>query len=573
MPVQNGEIATRFNETAALLDISGDNPFRSRAYRRAARIIFGLPRSLADMVAAGEDLAALPGIGEDLAGKIKDLLATGHFDVLDALKRELPGDVPALLALPGLGPKRVRQLYDTLGVRTPDDLRRALTSGRLGTMPGFGPNTIARLAAALEPAAPASDIRYRLADVEAEANALVADLARVRGARVEVAGSFRRRQETVGDLDILVTAGPGAGDAGARLTGSPFVDHVLVHGPTRSSVVLRSGLQVDLRVVAPDCEGAALLYFTGSKAHTIALRKRAVARGWKLNEYGLFEGQRRIAGATEAEVYAALGLAFIPPELREDRGEIAAAAAGRLPVLVTRADIRGDLHVHCDWSDDTAAIAAMAQAAMALGYAYVALTAPGARLKLAHGRDPARLARQQEEIDRLNAGFTDFTVLTGAEVDILPDGRLDLPEPILARLDLVVGAVNSAFDLTAGAQTERLIRALDNPHLSILAHPTGRRIGTRAGDALDFERLLTAARARGCPLEINAAPERMDLDDTHARAAQAAGVKIALSSDAHAPAGLAQLHFAVDQARRGWLGPDDVINTRPLGALRALLKR
>ena len=571
MPVQNAEIAEMFDQTAELLEIKGDNPFRSRAYRNAARTIERLPKSIASLLKAGEDLSELPGIGKDLAGKIAAIVATHKFDVLDRLKRELPGDLGEIAALPGLGPKRVKLLYDELGVRSLEDLRRAVKSGRLRELHGFGAKSEEKLAAAL--AKPQAEKRFKLAEAEAEAEALVTHLqAGESRAQVVVAGSYRRRRDTVGDLDILMTSKNGAA-AGDRLAGYENVASVTAHGPTRTAVVLRSRLQVDLRVVPKQSYGAALMYFTGSKAHNIALRGLANEHGWKLNEYGLFDGKRHIAGATEEEIYRKLGLAPIPPEMREDRGEIALARSGRLPKLVTLDDIRGDLHVHSNWSDGKAPIAEMAAAARARGYAYMAITDHSQHVTVAHGLDAARLSRQIDEIDRLNDRLQGFTVLKGAEVDILADGLLDLPDRILSRLDLVVAAVHYKFDLSRKAQTERIIRAMDNRHMSILAHPTGRLIGERDAYEVDMEAIIAAARERGCHLEVNADPDRLDLTDIHAHAAKSAGVKLAISTDAHSTGGFGNIRFGVDQGRRGWLEAADVINTRPLSQLRKMLRR
>lgn len=571
MPVHNAEIAEMFDQTAELLEIKGDNPFRTRAYRRAARVLESLPKSAAAMLSAGEDLAELPGIGHDLAGKIASIVETGKFDVLQSLKREFPGDLGEIVAIPGLGPKRVKVLIDELGVRSIEDVRHAVKSGRLNELRGFGPKLQKNIAAAL--AKPVAVKRFKLPFAEAESTALI-DWLRggLDGGQIVVAGSFRRRRDTVGDLDVLATSANAAA-VGDRLAHYENVAQVVAHGPTRTTVVLRSGLQVDLRVVAEKSYGAALLYFTGSKAHNIALRNIAVARGWKLNEYGLFSRTRSIAGATEAEIYKKLGLQFVPPELREDRGEIALAQKNALPKLVQLSDIRGDLHVHSNWSDGDAPIAEMAQAAKARGYEYMALTDHSRRVTVAHGLDRARLLRQIHEVDRLNAKLRGFTVLKGVEVDILADGELDLPDEVLSRLDLVVAAVHYKFDLPREKQTERIIRALDNRYVSILAHPTGRLIEERPPYELDMERVIMAAKERGCFLEINAEPDRLDLTDLAAKAAKELGVRIAISTDAHSTAALDCMRFGVDQARRGWLEPDDVINTRPLAELKKLLRR
>lgn len=568
MPVQNAEIAAMFDQTADLLELQGDNPFRVRAYRRAARVVDGLSQSAGALLSEGRDLSELPGIGKDLAGKIADIAETGHFQLLESLKKKFPGQIGDIAALPGLGPKRIKLLYDKLKVHTLDDLRGAVKSGRLGQQTGFGPRIVAKLSPALDK--PKAPTRFKLAVVEAEAKALVAHLRD--GGRVVAAGSYRRRRDTVGDLDVLATARNGAA-IGEKLQRYENVADVLAHGPTRTTVMLRSGLQVDMRVVPEESYGAALLYFTGSKAHNITLRGLALRRHWKLNEYGLFSGNRRIAGATEEEVYAKLGLSFIPPELREDRGEIALAEVHKLPRLLVASDIRGDLHVHSNWTDGIETIEAMAVAVRARGHEYMALTDHSRRVAMAHGLDPGRLLRQIREIDRLNDMLEGMTILKGIEVDILKDGRLDLPDSVLAKLDLVVASVHSYFDLPRKAQTDRVIRAMQNRHISILGHPTGRLIGVREPVDIDMDRVIAAAGELGCHLEINAEPDRLDLSDVHIHAARQAGVRFAISTDAHSVDALQCMRFGIDQARRGWLTADDVINTRPLGELRKLLKR
>ena len=568
MPVQNAEIAAIFDQTADLLEIKGENPFRVRAYRRAARTVEGLPQSVRGMLAAEADLSELPGIGKDLAGKIAAICDTGHFDLLEQLKKKLPGELGEMAALPGLGPKRIKLLYSKLHVRTLADLRQAVKAGRLHRTKGFGAAIEKKLEAAL--AKPVSTKRYKLAVAEAEAEALVAYLRD--GGRVVVAGSYRRRRETVGDLDVLVTSKHAAA-ACDKLTRYDNVAEVLAHGPTRATVVLRSGIQVDLRAVAEESYGAALMYFTGSKSHNIALRGIAIDRKWKLNEYGLFAGKRRIAGETEEEVYQKLGLAYIPPEMREDRGEIALAKANQIPQLVNVTDIRGDLHCHSDWTDGTAPIADMAAAAQACGYEYMALTDHSRRQTMSHGLDPARVAKQLREIDKLNAKLKGFTILKGIEVDILKDGTLDLPDSTLEKLDIVVASVHSFFDLPRDQQTDRVVRAMQNPHVHIIGHPTGRLIGEREPYEIDMDRVLSAARELGCYLEINSQPDRLDLNDLHAHAAKAKGVKLAVSTDSHSVNSFKWVRYGIDQARRAWLTADDVINTRPLAELRKLLKR
>lgn len=568
MPVQNAEIAAMFDQAAELLEIGGENQFRVRAYRRAAREVEGLPKAVGSLLKSGQDLSELPGIGKDLAGKIADIVKTGHFVLLDTLKKKLPGELGEMAALPGLGPKRIKLLYDRLQVRTLNDLRQAIKTGRLRQLRGFGPVIERKLLEALEKPQPAK--RFKLSVAEAEAEALIGFL---RGSgHVVVAGSYRRRRDTVGDLDVLVTANNGAA-VGDRLVEYENVAQVVAHGATRTTVMLRSGLQIDVRAVPEESYGAALLYFTGSKAHNIALRGLANHHGWKLNEYGLFSGKRRIAGATEEGIYEKLGLTFVPPELREDRGEIAAAQAGKLPELVKLSDMRGDLHVHSDWTDGTVAIAGMAAAAQARGYEYIALTDHSRRVAMAHGLDPARLARQIREIDRLNERFKNFTILKGIEVDILKDGSLDLPDSSLEKLDVVVAAVHSHFDLPRQAQTNRVVRALENRHVSILAHPTGRLIGEREPYDIDMDAVILAARKSGCCLEINAQPDRLDLNDIHAHAAKLAGVKLVVSTDAHSIDAFQCMRYGIDQARRAWLTANNVLNTKPLAELRTLLKR
>lgn len=570
MPIQNAEIAAIFDQTAELLEIQGGNPFRARAYRRAARTIENLPRSVVSLLAAGEELSELPGIGKDLAGKIAKIVSSGRFDVLQALKRKLPGELVAMAELPGLGPKRVKLLYDRMHIRKLEDLRRAAEAGKLSELRGFGEKMEQKILAALSKAT-RTQKRFKLSEAEAEATSLL-DYLHLAAGDIAVAGSFRRRRETVGDLDIVAT-GRELDALGNRLVKYENVAEVAAHGPTRTTVILRSGLQVDLRVVPAESFGAALLYFTGSKAHNIALRGLANDRGWKLNEYGLYDGMRRLAGKTEAEVYARLGLDYVPPELREDRGEVELAREHRLPKLVDTSDIRGDLHAHTSWSDGVASIAEMAAAAKERGYEYLAITDHSRHVTIAHGLDASRLAQQIDEIDRVNETLAGIALLKGTEVDILADGRLDLSNSILSRLDIVVAAVHYKFDLSRKAQTERIIRAMDNPHVNIIAHPTGRLLGKREPHKVDMERLIAAAKERNCCLEINAEPSRLDLNDVHAHAAKAAGLKLAVSTDAHTTHELGYMRYGIDQARRAWLEAGDVVNTRPLAKLKKLLKR
>jgi len=415
--------------------------------------------------------------------------------------------------------------------------------------------------------------RFKLAVAAQYADALTAFLQAVPGVnQVTVAGSFRRMRETVGDLDILVTAAAGS-PVMQRFTAYDEVAEVLSAGTTRASVILKSGLQVDLRVVDETSYGAALCYFTGSKAHNIAIRRIAQKLGLKVNEYGVFRGTERVAGEDEASVYKRLGLPWIPPELREDRGEIEAAHAGHLPSLVEFSDLRGDLHAHTKATDGHDSLRDMALAARKLGLEYLAITEHSRHLTVAHGLDPLRLSRQCDEIDRLNPELDGITLLKGIEVDILEDGSLDLPDDVLGRLDLVVGAVHSQFHLSRAKQTERILRAMDHPHFTLLAHPSGRLIDRREPYDVDMLRIIRHARKRGCFLELNAHPERLDLLDSHCQMAKEEGVLVSINSDAHSTFDFSNLKYGVGQARRGWLEKDDVLNTRPLAALRRLLER
>ncbi len=573
--MNNTDVARIFDEIADLLELQGANRFRIRAYRNAARMLgtMGtLGRSVAAMVERHENLDSLPGIGPDLAGKIGEIVTTGSCALLERLRADVPAGLGTMLRLPNLGPKRVRALHDELGVRTIEQLHAAAQAGRVQTVHGFGPRLQQQILAATQTQLP-NIARIRLDAAEAAAQPLLARLRGLRGVvRAEVAGSLRRRKDSIGDLDLLVQSARG------KQVVDAFVHHddvreVLAAGATRASVKLKGGVQVDLRIVPSASFGAAWLYFTGSKAHNIALRRLAQQRGLKLNEYGVFRGSEKVAGRDEADVYAAVGLPPIAPELREDRGEIEAARLGRLPVLIELADLRGDLHVHTRDSDGVDDLDTLVAAARAHGLSYLAVADHSQRLALAHGLGTTRLARQIERIDRLNEHLAGFTVLKGIEVDILEDGRLDLPDSILQRLDLVVAAVHQRFDLPRERQTERLLRAMDHRHFTILAHPTGRLIGERAAYAVDLPRLIRHARQRGCFIELNAHPSRLDLDDSGCMAAKAEGVLISINADAHSAAELDHLRFGIGQARRAWLQATDVLNARPLEALRPLLAR
>lgn len=570
MPIVNADVAAVFDQIADLLEVQGANPFRIRAYRNAARNVGELGSSVEAMLARGEDLDALPGIGPDLAGKIAEIVAKGTCEQLERLRKEVPPAITELLAIPRLGPKRVRALHDELGIETLPELLSAAREGRIGQVKGFGAKMEQQI---LQAAASrlAQERRFKLPVALQVSDALLSELKAVPGVRQAVAaGSLRRMRDTVGDLDLLVTSQRGSAVMD-RFTGSSDVQRILSKGRTRASVVLRSGLQVDLRSVRPASFGAAWLYFTGSKAHNIALRRLAQEAGLKLNEYGLFRGTQPVAGESEASVYRALGLPFIEPELREDRGEIEAARGHRLPRLVRLADLRGDLHAHTKDSDGNDTMEAMAEAARARGLQYLAVTEHSKRLALARGLDAGRLARQIDRIDELNARLEGVVLLKGVEVDILEDGSLDLPDAVLGRLDLVVGAIHHRFDLSRDQQTDRLLRAMDHPCFTILAHPTGRLIDERPPCDIDLQRVIRHARGRGCFLELNAQPARLDLTDLSCRMARDEGVLVSIASDAHSTLGLDDVRLGIGQARRGWLRAQDVLNTRPLEALRPLL--
>jgi len=567
----NPEVAQSLDDVADLLELDSANPFRVRAYRNAARVVRGLGKEVSELLADADTAPKLPGIGTDLAGKIRTLARTGHLPLLEQLRKKTPHIAQELLHLPNLGPKRVRTLCDELEVRTLEQLHRAVLDGRVRELSGFGAGIEKKLREALEAEAKAPPKRLKLALAESYVEPLLTYLRGASGVReVVVAGSYRRYQETIGDVDIVATA-PRSAPVIERFTTYDEVAKVLASGSTRATIVLRSGLQVDLRVVPPESYGSALHYFTGSKAHNIAIRRLGVERGLKINEYGVFRGRKRLGGKTEEEVFGAVGLGFIPPELRENRGEIEAAAAGSLPNLVELSDMRDDLHVHSKATDGHASLEELAEAAKERGYEYLAVTDHSRRLAMAHGLDARRLRGEMRAIDRLNEKGNGVTLLKGIEVDILEDGTLDLADDVLGELDLVVAAVHSKFDLSRQKQTERILRAIERPHFTILAHPTGRLIGEREPYDVDMARIISAAKERGCFIELNAHPDRLDLTDVHCRMAKEAGVLVSVATDAHRAQEMSNLRFGVGQARRGWLEKGDVLNTRTLAKLRPLL--
>ena len=572
MAVHNASIAETLRHVADLLEIEGANPFRVRAYRRAAQTVEDLPKSAAKMVAEGKTFVGLPGIGKDLAGKITEIVNTGRLGALAEIEARTPTTLSALTAIPGLGPKRVHQLHEALGIRTFRDLERAAKARKIRELRGFTAKTEEKILAEIE-RGKEREQRFKIATAEDFAQTLCDYLqADPSIGRVIVAGSYRRRKETVGDLDILVTCAKGRA-AVNRFVSYDEVAKILAKGSTRATVLLRSGLQVDLRVVPARSYGAALHYFTGSKSHNIAIRKLGQARGLKINEYGIFRDGKRIGGRTEEEVFAAVGLPYIEPELREDTGEILAAAAGQLPKLVSLSDIRGDLHVHTKASDGKSSLREMVEAAKARGYEYVAITDHTKHATVARGLDEKRLAKQLDEIDKLSEDLDDIRILKSSEVDILADGKLDLSDNMLARLDLVVAAVHYKFELDAQKQTDRMLRAMDNKRVNILAHPTGRLLGERPGYPLDLERVIEGAKDRGVALELNGHPSRLDLDEIHCKLAKELGTKLVISTDAHSTFGLDTMRFGIGQARRAWLERKDVLNTQTWAGLKKAIAR
>ena len=568
----NADVARVFARLATMLEIDGANPFRVRAYREGARVV----ESHGELVEAlaGEEgaLEALPGIGKDLAQKIRDVVKTGTTDLYEEMRKKIPVEVVALTELQGLGPKRVKTLFETLGVKDRAGLEAAARAGQLRELPGFGEkveqNVLKALAAASQWVG-----RVPLAGAWAVAGTLAEHIRALPGVeQVECAGSFRRRKESVGDLDLLVTGGS-AETVMEAFTKHGDVVEILGRGETKSSVRLRNGLQVDLRLVPPESFGAALLYFTGSKEHNIELRKLAIERGLSLNEYGLTRGDKTVAGRTEEEVYRALGLAWIPPELREALGEIERARAGTLPRLIEPKDLVADLHMHTDRSDGRDTLETMVRAVRDRGYAYCAITEHSKAIGFGRGFDEERVRRSAQEIAAVRKQVPDIRVLHGLEVDILADGALDLNDEGLAMLDWVIVSLHSRLDLPAPAMTERVLRALSHPAVHAMAHPTGRLMPSREPARFDMERVLERAAETGVAMEINAQPDRMDLKDAHARLAKEKGVRMVIDTDAHSTAQLDHIRYGLFAARRAGLTKEDVLNTLPFERFEQALRR
>lgn len=569
--LDNPSVARVLGQIADLLELKGENPFKIRAYRNAADIVAHAAEQVREMDAAA--LRGWAGIGKDLAMRIHEIATTGDCAVRQDLLTEFPITLLDVLALQGLGPKTAGRLFAELGVTSLADLEAAARAGRIRDLRGMGAKKEALILKAIEERQQHSG-RHLLADASRAVTALLDWLReQVPDLDIVAVGSLRRGAETCGDVDLLAVGAPS--HVLQTFTHHPLVERILGRGDTKASVLLRGGLQADLRVVAVHERGAALQYFTGSKAHNIVLRDRALERGWRLNEYGLFRASdgSRIAGDSEEGIYKALGLAYVPAELRENRGEIEAAIQDRLPRLVEAGDLRGDVHMHTTETDGRDSLEAMAAAAAERRLAYIAITEHSQHLAMANGMDEARTLAHAERIRAMNGRFPGLTLLAGIECDILADGRMDLPDGCLAALDLVIGSVHSGLSQSEAEMTARLIRAIEHPHVDVIGHPTNRLLLRRAASKVHIEKVIDAAAANRVALEINANPNRLDLSDSHARLAVDRGVKLLVSSDAHSTSELDFPHWGVLVARRAWATRDDVLNTLPLAAFRQALKR
>jgi DNA polymerase (family 10) len=577
--VENLEISRVLEDVAALLEIQGANPFRIRAYQNAARVVESHSTPLRRMVQEEADLTELPGIGKGIVADITQLLSEGKLDTLEELAETVPLSLIELTRLPGVGAKRARKLWDELGIETIDQLEEAAAAGDVAALAGFGAKSQEKILRGIE-AHRRRIGRFKLSDADQYVEPLLAYLRALPAVqRLEVAGSYRRRRETVGDIDLLAIATEPQ-EVVEGFTSYPDVKSVELAGDTKVTVVLRSGLQVDLRILPPESYGAALQYFSGSKEHNVKLRKRAVAQGLSISEYGVIRageggGERGelVAGREEADVYEAVGLPWIAPELREDRGEIEAALAGELPQLISLEDIRGDLQMHSTWSDGKQSIEEMLEGCVARGYEYFAMTDHSKALAMTGGLDAAKLRKQWEEIAEVQERHPEIRILRGMEVDILADGELDLEDEMLAELDVVLVSVHSRFDLPHAQQTERILKAVRHPAVNILAHPTGRLINRRDEMSFDLEEVLRCAAEHEVVVELNAHPDRLDLRDSHLIRARELGLEVVISTDAHRVDDLALMRYGVEQARRAWLTPNDVINAYPLKRLLETLSR
>jgi len=565
----NAEIAAIFRRVASLLEVKGGNPFRVRAYEKAARNIEAFPEEVA-LLAQERRLREIPGIGGDLEAKIREINASGKLGLLLNLEKSLPPGVPYLLEIPSIGPKTARLLYEKAGVESINDLEAAIASGKLTGIPGIKEKTIANLAKGIGLVKKNLE-RMPLCDAESLAEEIKS---RLPENSISAAGSLRRRRDTIGDIDFLAVSKGKTEAFIKRFIASVPGAEVIARGKTKVSLRTAQGIEVDLRVVPGNSYGAALVYFTGSQAFNVKLRHLARESGYKLNEYGLFtSGNRKIAGKTEEEIFRFLKMAFVPPEMREDRGEIELALKNKLPALLEERMIKGDLHVHSRWSDGKASIKEMAEAARVLGYSYIAVTDHSRSLKVAGGLDPRRLAGKRREIKAVNAALKGIRVLYGSEVEIGPRGELDYDDGILAEFDVVVAAVHTGLNQTEKQLTDRIVKACSSRRVHIIAHPTGRLRGVRDAYPLDLKTVFKAAADTNTHIEINAYAQRMDLDDINCRIAAENGVRLAINTDAHRPEQLRNMKYGVDTARRGWLGSKDVINTLSLPKLLEVLKK
>jgi DNA polymerase (family 10) len=565
--VRNLEIAKLFNEIADLLEIKDENIFKIRAYRRAAMNLESLTEEI-ESVAERGGLTDIAGIGKDLAAKIGQALETGRIEYLDELRKEIPRGVVELMEIPGVGPKTAKMLFETLQVDSVEKLEALAQEGKLLGLPGIKQKTIENILKGIQVVKRGRE-RMLLGRALPLAREIVQALEKLpQVKKISLAGSLRRMRETVRDFDLLVTSTKPAKVMEAFIA-LPQVAEVLAHGETKATVRHREGIQIDLRVVEPECFGAALQYFTGSKDHNIRVRELASRKGLKVSEYGVFNEAtgRRIAGATEEEVYKAIGLPYMPPELREDTGEVEAALDGRLPDLLTLDDLRGDLHAHTNWSDGHHELETLVQAAHRKGYEYIIVSDHSRSSTVAGGLSEEKLLEQIGKIRALNRKYRNFRILTGSECDILADGRLDYSDRVLAQLDIVLCAVHSRFKQGRAEMTARIVKALGNPYVNIVAHPTGRLIGERDPYDVDLEAVFAAAKQHGKAVEINAQPSRLDLNDHHARRAKVLGVMISINTDTHFLDQLDNMALGVATARRAWISKVDVINTMPLGKL------
>lgn len=567
MPRRNEEISRLLHNIAKFLILgAGEDHFRIRAYEEAARTIAAMDEDI-DELRVADRLEDIPGVGASIAAKVAEYLDTGRCAYYEDLKRTTPSQAVALLGVPSIGPARAKLLSERLGITTIPQLEQAATNHLLRRLPGIGAKLEEKIGREASRVSARSQ-RMLLGVALTAAEEVVAALQSHPAVQeITPAGSIRRMKETIGDIELLVASERPAEVVDAFVR-QPFVAEVLMHGPTRGSALTRDRLQVDLRSVSPDAYGAALLYFTGSKEHTIALRTLALARGWKLSEYGLFDAHgQRIASRTEQDIYQALGMVWIPPELRELRGELEAAQRHQLPHLVKTQDIQGDLHMHTTWSDGYDSPEHLVEGALARGYHYLALTDHSRSLRVARGLSIERVREQRQLIDELNSRYAPLRILHGAEIDILPDGTLDYPDELLAELDLVTISVHTALGQPREQMTARVIAALRNPYVDVLNHPTSRLLLHRAESDLDLEAVIQAAVEQGVALEIDGQPDRLDLDDVWARRAREAGAMLVCNSDAHAARQLDYVRYAVATARRGWVEPQGVLNTLPLEAL------